>query len=146
VGARSAPCYRRAMSRRVQVGMTRRARLLRVTATPEERKIWGLLSRYRPKFTRQFPIGPYIVDFACRQAKLVVEIDGSQHSDSKRDQVRDKWLQYEGWTILRVWNSDVRDNPIGTAEAILHRAAECLAGTHPQPLPSREGRMRRPIA
>jgi hypothetical protein len=47
--------------------------------------------------------------------------------------------------VFRVWNSDVRENPIGAAEAILDRAAECLGGTHPEPLPSREGRMRRPI-
>ena len=146
MGARSAHCYLRAMSRRVPVGVTRRARSLRATATAEERKIGGLLSRYRPKFTRQFPIGPYIADFACRQARLVVEIDGGQHSGSERDRVRDEWLRGEGWTIVRVWNSDVRNDPIGTAAAILERAAECLGGTHPQPLPSREGRPRRPVA
>jgi very-short-patch-repair endonuclease len=134
------------MSRRVKVEITERARALRSNATREERKIWELLSRYRPKFTRQFPIGPYIADFACRQAKLVVEIDGGQHSESERDALRDEWLRREGWTVFRVWNSDVRDNPVGAAEAILARAAECLGGTHPQPLPSREGRKRRPIA
>jgi very-short-patch-repair endonuclease len=112
---------------------------LRAASTPEERKIWRLLSRYRPKFTRQLPIGPYIVDLACRQAKLVVEIDGGQHADCQRDAVRDEWLRAEGWTVFRVWNSDVRSNPVGAAEAILARAAECLGGTHPQPLPSREG-------
>ena len=134
------------MSQRINPTLTRRARALRSTATPEEPKIWHLLSRYRPRFTRQLPIGPYIADFACRQAKLVVEIDGGQHAQSKRDMVRDEWLRREGWTVFRVWNSDVHENPIGTAEAILARAAECLGGTHPQPLPSREGRTRRPIA
>ena len=102
--------------------------------------MWELLSRYRPKFTRQFPIGPYIVDFACRQAKLVVELDGGQHAGSERDIVRDQWLADQGWSVLRVWNSDVRENPNGAAEAIVARAAECLGGTHPEPLPSREGR------
>jgi very-short-patch-repair endonuclease len=134
------------MSRRVEVDITERARTLRSNATREERKIWELLSRYRPKFTRQLPIGPYVVDFACRQAKLVVEIDGGQHAESKRDMVRDQWLEDQGWSVLRVWNSDVRQNPTGAAEAILARAAECLGGTHPEPLPSREGRKRRPIA
>jgi very-short-patch-repair endonuclease len=133
------------MSRRVKVAITERARALRSNATREERKVWELLSRYRPKFTRQLPIGPYIADFACRQAKLAVEIDGGQHAQSERDRVRDEWLRREGWTVFRVWNSDVRENPIGAAEAILDRAAECLGGTHPEPLPSREGRMRRPI-
>jgi very-short-patch-repair endonuclease len=126
--------------------MTERARALRFNSTPEERKVWELLSRYRPKFTRQLPIGPYIADFACRQARLVVEIDGGQHSGSERDRKRDEWLREQGWTIFRVWNSDVRDNRVGTAQAILARAAECLGGTHPQPLPSREGRARKPIA
>ncbi len=138
-------CYRWEMSRRVKIPITERARALRSGATAEERKIWHLLSRYRPKFTRQFPIGPYVADFACRQATLVVEIDGGQHAQSERDRVRDEWLRDEGWTVFRVWNSDVRDNPDGVAEAILARAAECLGGTHPQPLPSREGRIRRPI-
>jgi len=108
--------------------------------------MWRLLSRFRPKFTRQLPIGPYIADLACREARLVVEIDGGQHADSLRDARRDAYLIAQGWSVFRVWNSDVRANPIGTAEAILARAAECLGGTHPRPLPSREGRVRRPIA
>jgi very-short-patch-repair endonuclease len=139
-------CYGGQMSRRVNIETTRRARALRSNATREERKMWELLSRYRPKFTRQLPIGPYVADFACREARLVIEIDGGQHAESERDKVRDEWLRREGWTVVRVWNSDVRDNPDGAAEAILARAAECLGGTHPQPLPSREGRTRRPIA
>lgn len=134
------------MSRRVPVPSTAQARALRSKSTPEERTIWRLLSRFRPKFTRQLPIGPYIVDFACRQARLVIEIDGGQHAESARDMRRDEWLRSEGWTVFRVWNSDVRSNPEGAAEAILARAAKCLGGTHPQPLPSREGRVRRPIA
>ena len=134
------------MSRRIKFEVTERARTLRSNATSEERKVWQLLSRYRPKFTRQLPIGPYIADFACRAARLVVEIDGGQHAESERDKVRDEWLRREGWTVFRVWNSDVRTNPAGTAEAILARAAECLGGTHPQPLPSREGGIRRPIS
>ena len=139
-------CYGCPMSPRVKVAITERARALRSGATPEEWKIWQLLSRYRPKFTRQLPIGPYIADFACRQARLVVEIDGGQHTDSDHGKARDQWLRRQGWTVLRVWNNDVRDNPEGAVEAILARAAECLGGTHPEPLPSREGRMRRPIA
>src|SRR4051812_7708251 len=131
------------MSRRVEIAVTGRARALRSNATREERRVWELLSRYRPKFTRQLPIGPYVVDFACRQARLVVEIDGGQHAESESDRVRDHWLQEQGWTVFRVWNSDVRENPMGAAKVILARAAECLGGTHPQPLLSREGRVRR---
>ena len=131
-------------ARRVPLRLTARARDLRTNATPQERTLWRLLSRYRPKFTRQLPIGPYIADLACREAKLVVEIDGSQHVDSATDETRTAYLVSEGWTVIRFWNSDVDSNPDGVAEAILLSAAECLGGTHPQPLPSREGRTRRP--
>ena len=131
------------MARRVDIALTERARALRSNATPDERKMWRLLSRFRPKFTSQLPIGPYIADLACREARLVVEIDGGQHAESERDKRRDEYMQSEGWTVLRVWNSDVRENPVGAAEAILAKAAECLGGTHPQPLPCREGRVRR---
>ncbi|HEX8262974.1 MAG TPA: DUF559 domain-containing protein [Allosphingosinicella sp.] len=96
-----------------------------------------------PEIHPPAPIGPYIADLACRRAKLVVEIDGSQHIGSRRDDVRTRFLEAAGWTVIRFWNSDVGTNPDGVAEAILQRAAECLGGTHPQPLPSREGRQRR---
>jgi very-short-patch-repair endonuclease len=127
------------MSRRVPRRLTDRSRFLRSNATPQERIIWNLLSRYRPKFTRQLSIDPYTADLACRQAKLIVEIDGSQHIDAETDEARTRFLGKEGWTVIRFWNSEVNDNPEGVAEAILLKAAECLGGTHPQPLPSREG-------
>ena len=143
MGARSAQyLYAPTVSRRVPVDHTHRARELRNGATRHERKLWRMISRLRPKFTRQLPIGPYFADFACRQAKLIVELDGSQHAEFARDRRRDTFLQ-ESWTILRVWNSELDENPDGVFEAIVHCAAECLGGTHPQPLPSREGRIRR---
>src|SRR5436305_2375823 len=123
------------MSRRVEIAITERARALRSNATREERKMWELLSRYRPKFTRQLPIGPYVADFACRQAKLVVEVDGGQHAESARDERRDGYLTSEGWRVLRLWNSDILGNPTGSVETIMDAAAERLGGTHPQPLP-----------
>lgn len=72
----------------------------------------------------------------------MVELDGSQHIGSAGDEARTCFLEAEGWTVLRFWNSEVGDNPDGVAQAILVKAAECLGGTHPQPLPSREGRKR----
>jgi very-short-patch-repair endonuclease len=131
------------MSRRVPYDQTQRARALRNNPTNHERKLWGILSRLRPKFTRQLPIGPYYADFACRQAKLIVEWDGSQHAESVGDRRRDDFLRGEGWDILRLWNNELDENPEGVFQAIVNRAAECLGGTHPQPLPSREGRERR---
>ena len=131
---------------RVDPEMTRRARALRTNATRAERTMWRLLSRYRPKFTRQLVEGPFILDLACRAARLAVEIDGGQHADNRRDAARTTWLESEGWTVIRFWNSDVSENAAGVAEAILSKAAELLKGTHPQPLPSREGRNRKPRA
>ena len=106
--------------------------------------MWRLLSRYRPAFTRQLVLGPFIIDLACREAKLAVEVDGGQHADSEADASRTRWLEGQGWTVIRFWNSEVAENPEGVAEAILLEAAKRLGGTHPQPLPSREGRVRRP--
>jgi very-short-patch-repair endonuclease len=71
------------------------ARLLRRNSTRAERKLWRYL-RSRSlagfKFARQEPIGPYVVDFVCRELRLVVEVDGSQHAESTRDAVRQQWL------------------------------------------------------
>ena len=136
-------CYREGMKRRIDKRLTDRARELRNNPTPQEFALWQLLSRYRPKFTRQLSIKPYVADLACRQAKLIVEIDGSQHIDSEGDVARTSDLEANGWTVIRFWNSEVDENPDGVAAAILSKAAECLGGTHPQPLPSREGRARR---
>ena len=120
--------------------MTANARALRNGQTDAERMIWLRISRYRPRFTRQLVIGPYIVDLACRSAKLAIEFDGSQHLDAQAyDERRSLFLIEQGWTMLRFWNGDVIENPDGVVEAILNRAAECLGGTHPQPLPGREG-------
>ena len=127
--------------RRVPEHMTANARALRNGQTDAERMIWLRISRYRPRFTRQLVIGPYIVDLAWRAAKLAIEFDGSQHLDAQAyDERRSLFLIEQGWTMLRFWNGDVIENPDGVVEAILNRAAECLGGTHPQPLPGREGR------
>jgi very-short-patch-repair endonuclease len=131
------------MSARVPFDQTQRARALRANATKHERKLWGMISRLRPKFTRQLPIGPYFADFACRQAKFIVELDGGQHAESEYDARRDAFLAHEGWSVLRIWNNELDENSDGVFDAIVQRAAECLGGTHPQPLPSREGRTRR---
>ena len=131
------------MNRRVPFDHTQGARALRNNSTRHERKLWGMIRRLRPKFTRQFPIGPYTADFACRQARLVVELDGGQHSESDHDRRRDTFLRAQGWSVIRIWNNELDENPDGVFQAITDRAAECLGGTHPQPLPSREGRQRR---
>jgi very-short-patch-repair endonuclease len=86
------------------------ARRLRRDMTDAEAKLWRELRDRRLdriKFRRQVPIGPYVVDFLCAEAGLIVEIDGSQHADSDRDRVRDAALRARGFCVLRFWNDDV---------------------------------------
>jgi very-short-patch-repair endonuclease len=102
------------------------ARKLRADLTPHERKLWYLLRDrrfYAVKFRRQLPIGPYVADFACVASKLVIELDGSQHAESKSDRQRDSYLQAEGWRILRFWNNELIEN----REGVLTKIAEKLA-------------------
>jgi very-short-patch-repair endonuclease len=140
VGERSEPRYDAAI-RRIPDFLTANARALRNGPTDAERLVWRRISRYRPRFTRQLVIGLYIVDLACRSAKLAVEFDGAQHLEAQNyDGRRTKFLTESGWSVLRFWNSEGADNPDGVVEAILLKTAECLGGTHPQPLPCREGR------
>ncbi len=73
------------------------------------------------KFVRQFVIGPYVADFACRDRRLVVELDGGQHSENKRDEDRDTFLTKQGYRVLRFWNNDVMSNRHGVLEAILRQ-------------------------
>ena len=133
------------MLRRVDPRLTARARELRNNPTPAELAIWHRVARFRPAFTRQFVEAPFIIDLVCRKAKLAIELDGSQHiDDAEADARRTAFLETQGWRVIRLWNSDVLTNPDGAAQHILSTAAECLGGTHPHPLPSREGRARRP--
>ena len=99
-----------------------RSRELRRNATDAEMKLWFALRDRRLggfKIVRQKSIGPYVVDFLCRDRRLVVEADGSQHADSAHDQVRDAYLTSEGYRILRLWNSDILGNIDGVLQTIL---------------------------
>lgn len=64
-------------------------------------------------------MGPYVVDFFCADAKLVVEVDGGQHADSKSDDARTRWLEARGYRVIRFWNNDVLANTEGVLLAIL---------------------------
>jgi very-short-patch-repair endonuclease len=90
--------------------------------TDAEGRMWYLLRDRRFvsfKFVRQAPIGPYVVDFLCRQAKLAIELDGGQHAESARDAVRDAYITGQGYSVLRFWNSDVFTNREGVLTGIL---------------------------
>ena len=140
----SEPCYVGNM-KRIDPKLTQFARDLRNSSTKAERLLWLRLRHYRPRFTRQLVIEPYILDLACREARLAIELDGGQHADAADyDTRRTRFLEMQGWTVLRLWNNEVETNPDGAAEYILNHTATRLGGTHPHPLPSREGRKRSP--
>ena len=93
------------------VKLNANARELRKTMTKEEAHLWyQFLCRYMPRFRRQYVIGNYIVDFCCHRAKVVVELDGSQHYDPgmiEYDRKRTEYLQSQGLEVLRFSNLDV---------------------------------------
>ena len=95
---------------------TSRARSMRRDMTDAERKLWFMLRDRRldgAKFRRQAPVGPYIADFVCLRRKLIVEADGGQHVDNRRDVVRDQWLEHEGYVVVRYSNIDILKNSEG---------------------------------
>ena len=124
--------------RGANVTKTKLARQLRRNSTPAERKLWRYL-RSRSlggyKFVRQEPIGQYVVDFVCREKRLVVEVDGGQHAQSRRDAVRDRWLAQHHYRVLRFWNNEVLENIEGVWEMIF-AAASAAAPPHPDLLPA----------
>lgn len=102
-----------------------RARRLRHSATDAERCLWRHLRNRQlkgHKFRRQVPIGGYIVDFACLEIRLIIELDGGQH-DAQRayDERRTQTLEGQGFTVLRFWNHQVLTETEAVLEEILRR-------------------------
>jgi len=98
------------------------ARKLRAKMTDAERRLWFALRDRRFanfKFRRQVPVGSYVADFICYDARLIVEADGGQHADSVSDQVRDRWFRDNGFRVLRFWNNDILRNLDGVLTVIL---------------------------
>jgi primosomal protein N' (replication factor Y) len=106
-------------------GTHTRARRLRRDPTDAERALWHALRRNAlgVGFRRQHPIPPYFADFACVEARIVVEVDGGQHAEP-RDATRNAAMQAAGWRVLRFWNDEVLRNRAG----VLTRIQEALAG------------------
>jgi very-short-patch-repair endonuclease len=125
--------------RDAKVTKTALARRLRRDSTRAEQKLWRhLRSRTLAgfKFARQKPIGPYVVDFVCREKRLVIEVDGSQHAESDGDLKRDRWLAEHRYRVLRFWNNEVLENIEGVWDTIF-AAAMAATPPHPDPLPAR---------
>jgi very-short-patch-repair endonuclease len=117
--------------------LIKRARSLRADMTNAERLLWQELRRYRLgwRFRRQFPIPPYVVDFACIEARLIIEADGGQHAWPGDHERRDRLLSRQGWSILRFWNNDILANRPGVLQTIA-AALERPARQAPPPRPS----------
>ena len=102
---------------------TKRARKLRKNLTDAERRLWQKLKRRQidtVKFRRQQPIGPFIVDFVCFERRVIVELDGGQHAQYvANDEQRTRWLEAQGYRVLRFWNNDVLANTEAVLQAIL---------------------------
>jgi very-short-patch-repair endonuclease len=134
----------------IPISAKSRARAMRRALTDAERKLWYALRDRRMqslKFRRQAPVGPYIVDFLCLAHKLVVEADGSQHAENRRDAARDAWLAREGYKVLRFGNRDI----LTTQESVLATiTAACglpwRRKPSPQPLSRKRERGARPFS
>ena len=125
--------------------------------TPAERRLWWHLDRIPvpgTHFRRQAPLGPYVVDFVCHSAKLVIEVDGAQHGfeqNAAADLIRTRWLEAQGYRVLRFWNGDVLhqiDVVLDTIHASLYSSPSsggragtptpvALRATRPSPLAAR---------
>ena len=115
-----------------------RARSLRKDMTDAERKLWrclrgGQLDGFR--FRRQHPIPPYVVDFCCVEKKLIIELDGSQHGEAT-DAGRTRFLESQGWRVLRFWDNDA----LAQTEAVVDAIWNAVAAPNPLPNPSPNGR------
>lgn len=117
------------MRRRGEYRVTQKARSLRQSMTKAEVILWTHLRRRAldgARFRRQHPVGPYIADFACASAKLIVEVDGATHSTPAElayDAGRTKYLESEGWSVVRVSNTDIYENMDGVWRTIAAQLA-----------------------
>ena len=101
-----------------------KARKLRANQTEAEQKLWAIIRNkqfYGFKFLRQYVIGAYIVDFVCREKKIIIEIDGGQHNQTTSihyDLVRTKYLESLGYSVIRFWNNEIENNIEGVYETL----------------------------
>jgi very-short-patch-repair endonuclease len=118
-----------------------RARALRRDATEAEKKLWQHLRQPPFKerhFRRQATIGPYFADFASHQVRIVIEVDGGQHSGSASNEVRTRYLEANGYRVLRFWNNEVLKNISGVL-SIIDGAVNADGPPTPDPSPPQAG-------
>src|SRR6266545_4774834 len=104
------------------------ARQMRREPPPTERIMWRLLRGHRLagfRFRRQQPVPPYIADYYCAVAKLVIEVDGDSHAvNEEADRVRNEWFEERRLKVLHFWNSEVFDDPDAVLETIYRTCIE----------------------
>jgi len=113
------------------------ARKLRKHSTDTESYLWRYLRDRQIegfKFRRQQPVGSHIVDFVNFEKKVVIELDGGQHTLHPGDKIRDEWFLAEGYKVLRFWDNEVFSN----LEGVLETIRDALLTPHPNPLPQGE--------
>ena len=119
-------------------GARDRARSLRREMTDAENSVWRILRLYQidgHRFRRQVPLGRYIADFVCHDARLIIEIDGGQHQGSAPHEAqRTRFLQDQGYRVLRFWNNEALSNLAG-ARATIAENLRC----YPLPTLSNKG-------
>lgn len=107
------------------------ARRLRAAATDAELRLWSHLRRKQAagfRFRRQHPLGRYVVDFFCPEAKLIIEVDGGQHAEESA--TRETWLRSRGYRVLCFWNNDV----LGNTEGVVEEIFRALRAATPHPV------------
>ena len=121
------------------------SRQLRKNMTPQEKRLWSAIRNrqfFGYRFRRQFPIGQYIVDFICREKKIIIEIDGGQHKEDIKiyyDNKRTEYLTTEGYKVIRFWNNEIDKNLVGVYEKLKEVFNVTDTVTPPQPSPSGAG-------
>jgi len=131
-----AECQSANMEHQATTAARKNARTLRTGMTDAERRLWSRLRREQlgVKFRRQHPAGPYVLDFACLNPMLAVEIDGSQHLEqASYDARRDAWLSAQGFRVLRFWANDAVSDSGAVASRIYDVLEECRAAA---PIPA----------
>ncbi len=105
--------------------LTTLAQKLRREPTEAQKRLWSRLRRRQLglQFTREFQVAGFICDFACRNARLIVELDGGQHAESEADVERTQIIELHGYTVIRFWNNEVLSNTDGVVLSIVQSLA-----------------------
>ncbi|MEO8060042.1 MAG: DUF559 domain-containing protein [Burkholderiales bacterium] len=128
------------MEHQASTAARQNAKTLRIVMTDAERRLWSRLRREQlgVKFRRQHPLGTYVLDFVCLDARLVVEVDGSQHLDQQAyDECRSAWLATQGYSVLRFWANEVLSETDAVVISIIQSLGLSAARAPTPTLPQR---------